>query len=196
MIRRLLGPCTLAIVLMLLTGTGTAAFAQSQEGITVHGRWTIDVRNADGSLAAHHEFNNALTPGEGGRFLAGMLGRSYRAISSWSVLLVTPEADVCANNLGARSCPIYEWSGASPAPVGQLTVVTPANSGTLELRGMAQFIAPGTIGSVVSRAIACQSADCSGGTNSVLNFTSHALSTPIVVAANQVVQVTVVFSFS
>src|SRR5271163_1792477 len=32
----------------------------SQEGIKVHGHWTIEVRNPDGSLAKHVEFENSL----------------------------------------------------------------------------------------------------------------------------------------
>src|SRR6267378_4379919 len=30
-----------------------------KEGITVHGHWTIDVRNPDGTLVTHREFENA-----------------------------------------------------------------------------------------------------------------------------------------
>src|SRR5262249_34009856 len=30
------------------------------DGIKFHGHWTIDVKNPDGSLASHHEFENAL----------------------------------------------------------------------------------------------------------------------------------------
>jgi hypothetical protein len=31
-----------------------------KEGIKVHGHWTIDVKNPDGTLAQHHEFENSL----------------------------------------------------------------------------------------------------------------------------------------
>jgi hypothetical protein len=37
-----------------------AAPRGGQEGIKVHGRWTIDVKNPDGSLARHVEFENGL----------------------------------------------------------------------------------------------------------------------------------------
>jgi len=33
------------------------------EGITVHGHWTIEVRNPDGTVVTHREFENALQPG-------------------------------------------------------------------------------------------------------------------------------------
>jgi hypothetical protein len=32
----------------------------SQQGIKVHGHWVIDVRNPDGTLAQHHEFENSM----------------------------------------------------------------------------------------------------------------------------------------
>jgi len=32
----------------------------SKQGIKVHGHWVIDVRNPDGTLAQHHEFENSL----------------------------------------------------------------------------------------------------------------------------------------
>lgn len=40
--------------------------AVPRKGIKAHGHWTIDVRNPDGTLASHHEFENALD-GLGGR---------------------------------------------------------------------------------------------------------------------------------
>ena len=42
------------------------------EGIQVHGHWTIEVRNSDGTLAEKREFENAYA---GNTFLAGMLAR-------------------------------------------------------------------------------------------------------------------------
>src|ERR1700722_13311663 len=33
-----------------------------QEGIKSHGHWTIEVKNPDGRLVPHREFENALTP--------------------------------------------------------------------------------------------------------------------------------------
>jgi hypothetical protein len=34
----------------------------TKEGIKIHGHWTIEVRNPDGKLVSHTEFENALTP--------------------------------------------------------------------------------------------------------------------------------------
>src|SRR5215469_7481393 len=48
-------------------------------GIKVHGHWTIDVRNPDGTLVTHREFENSLIPGSGfgAGALATFLARQY-----------------------------------------------------------------------------------------------------------------------
>src|SRR5580704_12645686 len=59
------------------------------EGIKVHGHWTIEVRNPDGTLVDHREFENSLAPANGGNgagLLAALLGRVVSA-GSWSVVL-------------------------------------------------------------------------------------------------------------
>jgi hypothetical protein len=48
----------------------------THEGIKVHGYWTIDVRNPDGKVTAHREFENAVQGG-GQSFLGGALGAEY-----------------------------------------------------------------------------------------------------------------------
>src|SRR5713226_6208411 len=45
------------------TPTKASAASESggqKEGIKVHGHWTIDVRNPDGTLVTHREFENSL----------------------------------------------------------------------------------------------------------------------------------------
>src|SRR5438093_5811943 len=56
-----------------------------KEGIKVHGHWTIDVRNPDGRLVTHREFENALTP-DGGNTLAKIFGR-INMPGLWQILL-------------------------------------------------------------------------------------------------------------
>lgn len=56
------------------------------EGIKVHGHWTIEVRDADGTLVTHREFENALTSSGGGE-LARYLARSS-TVGQWNVGLV------------------------------------------------------------------------------------------------------------
>lgn len=68
---------TLALILMAVSATPQPLVAQS-EGIKVHGAWVIDVFNADGTLASHHEFKNALTR-EGASVLSGILSRVFQS---------------------------------------------------------------------------------------------------------------------
>ena len=51
-------------------GTGT------HESVTVHGHWVIDVRNPDGSLAQHRDFENSLESSAQGT-LAGLIGGQF-----------------------------------------------------------------------------------------------------------------------
>jgi len=57
----------------------TAASGESAHGaIKVHGHWVIDLRNPDGTLADHREFENSLAVGQGGdAFLIGLLAGYY-----------------------------------------------------------------------------------------------------------------------
>ena len=97
------------------------------EGIKVHGHWVIEVRNPDGSLAAHREFENSLatTAGDnGGGVLAALLGGAITP-GSWSVVLsplggqprfvVTP-----ANSTASTWCS----SASAMATEGQITCFT------------------------------------------------------------------------
>jgi hypothetical protein len=81
----------------------------SHEGITVHGHWTIEVRNPDGSLARRVEFENSLDPGfttanptagqpplvipGGAAYLSALLTGQWAAPvspTSWQIALVGP----------------------------------------------------------------------------------------------------------
>ncbi len=58
-----------------------------QEGIKVHGDWTIVIRNPDGSVALRHEFKNALAVGfNADRLLAQFLAGDM-VPGHWGILL-------------------------------------------------------------------------------------------------------------
>jgi hypothetical protein len=61
----------------------------AHEGIGVHGHWTIDVKNPNGSLARHVEFENGLCIGSGDRLLAQMLGGGG-LVGGWEIKLGNP----------------------------------------------------------------------------------------------------------
>src|ERR1700676_467615 len=46
------------------------------EGITVHGHWSITVKNPDGTVASHNEFENALAD-QGPSTITGLLGATF-----------------------------------------------------------------------------------------------------------------------
>ena len=56
------------------------------EGVQVHGHWTIDVRNPDGSLVNHQEFENSLDETGGNITLARVLSGNMTA-GQWRIWL-------------------------------------------------------------------------------------------------------------
>ena len=86
--------------------SGPPVLAQ-QEGVKVHGHWTLDVRNPDGTLAASRDFENALVTsaavGQGEFALASVLAGTARAIN-WQIFLTN-----------FSSATPDDWSGRFPA---------------------------------------------------------------------------------
>jgi hypothetical protein len=167
-----------------------------REGVKVHGHWTIDVRNPDGTLASHREFENSLQS-SGITTLVNSLART-QVMGLWTVVLV---GTVCVDG----NCSLNEPSEA----VGctecflVLTVSAPTsgtNNGDLVLAG--SFLAPlsGVVNSVNTRVDVCSSgvlpANCNANLGGFLTFTAKTLSSAVSVTSGQLVQVTVVISFS
>jgi hypothetical protein len=101
---------------------GSSAPKGQSEGINVHGHWTIEVRNPDGKVVSHTEFENALSPGfsfplpnnfiassvqlPGGSALlsAVMTGQAVMTPENWAILLEGPNG--LAGTGGAPCTPI------------------------------------------------------------------------------------------
>ena len=49
------------LFVLFQAGAGAVTGSEASEGIAVHGRWTIEVRDPDGGLVERREFDNALT---------------------------------------------------------------------------------------------------------------------------------------
>jgi hypothetical protein len=93
---------------------------KSDDGsIKVHGHWLINVRNPDGTIADHREFENHLLPEQGGSaFLIGLLGGFY--VPGYFQIEIVGTA--CLNNV----CGIAQSLTAQPGyPCGP--AVTPAS---------------------------------------------------------------------
>jgi hypothetical protein len=190
-------------MLALVLGSQPAARAEAEapqgsaqsEGIKVHGRWTIDIFNPDGTRASHHEIENALQP-PGALHLARFLGR-VNSPGLWAVLLYSPTGTPNCLISGV-ACVISENRYFAPTG-GDLTVSVPAsgpNQDKLVLSG--SFTSPDarSIFRVISGVAQCPTGTpgCQPGTLSG-NFSLKDFD-PIPVQAGQIVQVTVVFSFS
>jgi hypothetical protein len=154
------------------------------EGIKVHGHWTLEIQNPDGTLAARHEFENALIPTMGSPLLAGLLGNFYED-TTWGIYLwgsPGPCGPVPTND---------------PCAIGQppLVVTLPLSSGsptgTLELSASVTMARDSMLFNVNT----VWSARIHGTNNRAFNqFSERAIN--IQVHQGQIVQVKVVFSFS
>jgi hypothetical protein len=182
-----------------------APAAQSREGIKVHGDWTIEVRNPDGTLVGRHEFKNALVAGAGDVALAGLLGRLY-STGQWRVDL-DGTARICQDPDGRSVCISTESPlipGAESWMFPTLRVAATYGGTTTELTGTITARFDGNITNVSSFLMLCyrtvSPALCGtgdlGNVDSFLRVTQKALPSPISVAAGQIVQFKVVLSFS
>jgi hypothetical protein len=130
----------------------------SHEGIKVHGHWTIEVKNPDGSLVSRREFENAIDPYEGSDLLTGVLSGDY-VPQGFYIILANPSGTGLCGNFGfcflsdTRNpilCTVLESAGCgsltytpnSPAGTfGNATgytlsgSVTPSTSGTISTVG-------------------------------------------------------------
>ena len=170
----------------------------TKEGIKVHGHWTIEVRDPDGTLLMERAFENALNP-LGGRYLADFLA-SDRAVGSWRVSVYHPTAKVCEPDL---FCYVVEPGDtlAGPNIFDNLTVDVPAggdDKDKLVLSGHLTALADGTVRDVGTSFTFCASSvapsQCAGGTGVL--FTTTTLVPTIAVVTGQQVLVRVVISFS
>jgi hypothetical protein len=170
------------------------------EGIKVHGHWIIDVRNPDGTLAAHHEFDNSLQ-GSGAQLLVGSLSRTEVA-GTWLVQLW---GNVCPGN---GNCALFEPADPAPATpysFKTLTFSVPGSgpyAGALMLNGA--FTAPlsGAISMVATSLNVCFTnvlqVNCNSSNvvnQAVPNVTLTSANYGAAVTAGQSVLVTVVISF-
>ena len=173
---------------------GPVLHAQAREGITVHGHWVIDVRNPDGTLSSHTEFENSLTE-RGALHLAMILGRAVAGVRGWTIALETSGgAPFGENSSGPVSAEIFE------AALGQVgvafwrfgTLTAAQVESTVVLKGTATASGVGQIG-LVSTALTV--VNLSGNLQNGV-FSATGLSNPVSLEPGQIVQVTVTLSFS
>ena len=152
------------------------------DGVKVHGHWTIELKNPDGSVAAHHEFENALV-NQGARVLATLLqGNAPRGF--WLVQL---GAATGGGPCGPNATPCFLTEPGYPIQRALLSVDLMANGEAVKLSGSVTADLDGDIALVTTtQAIGNQS----------FVFSQRTLAAPIHVVAGQSISVSVVFSFS
>ena len=107
---------------LLAVGATTAIQAQRADSIKVHGHWTIDVRNADGTLASHNEIENELQP-TGTSALTGLLAGNYTA-PRWRIQLSGAE--------GSGAC-VRSLAPPPSTPLSSLVITPPEDRNVLQL---------------------------------------------------------------
>lgn len=167
-----------------------------QEGIKVHGHWTIEVRNPDGTLVTHREFENALTP-VGGLCLAAFLSRSNTP-GLWRIHLGGANTNTIIDPFGGVGANIYEPAEPTAADAvvfKNLSVQVQGFNGNhaagLQLSGSVTAQMDGSI-ALVDTGVQLQPF----GPLTYQPFSAATLATPVSVAAGQFVLVTVTISFS
>jgi hypothetical protein len=87
-------------------GAGERKGGGQAEDIKVHGHWTIDLRNPDGTLASHNEFENALSF-DGNTLLTGLLSNHY-SDPIWGIALFGSPQPCDAGGGVPTQCQILE----------------------------------------------------------------------------------------
>ena len=195
---------SLLLVFTAIAGCSPNSNSDNQnEGIEVHGHWTIEVRNPDGSLVDSHEFENALE-NSGKERLAEFLAREY-SVGGWMIR---------TGNTAVANNPFYdpedsgafelgqifeEGAGVDPEPWRFFDLTVSTNNGlTLTLNGTAIAQRDGSISFVetlVNR-IAATLPPASDYSMGAFPFTKKILAAPIAVSTGQYIVFTVVISFS
>ena len=184
-----------AVLVLLAVFLGAAATGGAEqrsgapsEGIKVHGHWTLEIRNPDGSLASRHEIENELLPGMGKPLLDGLIGTHY-VDTLWGINLWGSPADPCGPQPTNGPCAIGSNDLTVTVPMVPGSPTTPV--GTLELAAAVTIARDSRLYNVN----AIWSAVIRGTTTRVGNqFSGKTID--IQVRQGQIVQLKVVYSFS
>jgi hypothetical protein len=175
-----------------------------KEGIKVHGHWTIEVRNPDGTLAKRQEFENSLIS-DGAKQLLRVLARQ-QTVGEWSIIFQGHfDTDrTCLSGGSPVACQLVEVNSQTQALpwIFKTLVASWSQSDPLKfvLSGSATAAKAGNVFTVFTRMVTCNPdvlpANCSSNAQFLTNFTFRELPQAIDVAAGQIIQITVAISFS
>jgi hypothetical protein len=168
----------------------------------------VEVKNPDGTIASHTEFNNALASGN--QNLAALLGRTGIA-GRWVVYLGVSGNEIapCQGGTGGtftNTCRIIESAASNPTngnAESRDLVVTPGGT-SVSMTGTITALATGVLGRVSTSIGGCTPstpfASCNFAGSAIL-FSDASLGfagkPPVVpVVAGQIIKITVTFTFS
>jgi hypothetical protein len=141
------------------------------ETVKVHGHWVIDVRNPDGSLAQHHEFENALQKSATQAIVALFLGNSVAG--GWRVDLIPPKGGDSPCGLASSYCILQPAQFPLPCAEACSSNLTATGAGLsagglggFTLSGWIQANRSGSIGTVWTQVGYCPSGSRSLTTSS------------------------------
>jgi hypothetical protein len=208
-----------------MTG-GENGNSATHQGVKLHGHWVIDVRNPDGTLTQHREFENSLQSSAQG-FLIGLMGGYLvpgdfmlviGASSGTSACTATYQYCGIVHNLSTYPalgyCGFYYCTGSSLTYTYNFGTSF-AGPFSLVLAGSITANQTGTIGTVYSLISTCANNGYTGSSNpSGIETNSPAFCvtqtspepwygplsqaniTPVAVTNGQIIQVTVTITFS
>ncbi|HTW79048.1 MAG TPA: hypothetical protein VME23_05800 [Terracidiphilus sp.] len=187
-------------------------------GIKVHGHWVIDVKNPNGKLISHHEFENALEQATGGPTIAQILGGTAVAgefaialpvpCSSDSICILGETGGVSPSDLAVNitndvssafgNAPNFSCVG-QPAAACTNSLNVSVSGGSIVLQGSVVAVASGSIGGVESYMASCANTGvlvsyCLQTNIHIQPFTGK-LFTAIPFSDGQTITVTVTISF-
>lgn len=175
--------------------TVAAAGPPGRTNIGIHGAWTLEVHDPDGSLVERRAFHNDYADND---VLPQILTRRLTT-GHWRVVLAGPQPGFqspCNTGTGAQNCILTEAGSVNPEsfPLG-----TTYGDSLFTLAGSATALTNGEIEQVATNLTWCDpnvAPDaCAGGVDSVL-FTTTSLSPPLSMQENQSVYVAVEISFA
>jgi hypothetical protein len=176
------------------------------EGIKVHGHWTIEVRNPDGAVVTHREFENSLVTNgtnSGSAVLAAILAcftagncPNHTNVLVWEVQLDgSPEP--CTGQIPDPNNPVGTITGPAPCVLQGPAPNYPNYTLTATAQGTA-FVLQGTVAAGENGSITKVSTFLPGSGPFAANFTAATLQPAqiVQVSTGQTIAVTVTISFS
>ncbi len=193
--------------------TATVPAKPGLEGIKVHGHWIIDVKDKDGKIVEHRDFQNSLDPTFGGLILARLLNGSFVA----SDIEIVASGNSFSQTMYVSGSASASGCGSTCLPNATETLVINNNGvATLALTGQFTPSAAQTITTVATAVETCSISgnsaplpvtprDCHAATGISAQNAGYSLASypftgtniaPLSMAAGQTLAISVTLSFS